>query len=376
MDDVSQLPDETINWLIQNRFLVVKGINETVQLFDEMLKSCINQKKSFFRILTTTGCNADCTYCFEREFPRKIMDEETANSVADFITDKSKQYKTIGLGWFGGEPLLNKEVISLIIYKLKNQNSDKNIYSTITTNGSLFDSTIIEAAKEWNVTNIQITLDGTEKRHDMIKRYKSKKYGFKQTIDNIKILVKSGFKITIRINYSEQDIIDTLKLIDYVYCELKNTVKVYCSPLFIMGSVEELEISSAIESIILKKMIDYSYINPEIILKRRKITCGLASYSDYMVIDPNGIIYKCCEAMVRPDLSKIGDIRGGELDESIIERWKQPTVDSNCLKCECLPLCLGGCKCTRLGISSMKCFRYKTQIKNIIQYISEQTGVR
>ena len=82
-----------------------------------------------------------------------------------------------------------------------------------------------------------------------------------------------------------------------------------------------------------------------------------------MVIDPNGIIYKCCEAMVRPDLSKIGDIRGGELDGNIIERWKQPTADSNCLKCECLPLCLGGCKCTRLGISSMKCFRYKTQIK-------------
>ncbi len=127
--------------------------------------------------------------------------------------------------------------------------------------------TIIEAAKEWNVTNIQITLDGTEKRHDMIKRYKSKKYGFKQTIDNIKMLVESGFIITIRINYSEKDIIDTLKLIDNVYCELKNTVKVYCSPLFIMGSVEELEISSAIESIILKKMIDYNYINSTLILK-------------------------------------------------------------------------------------------------------------
>ena len=88
-------------------------------------------------IVTTTGCNAKCFYCYEKGVAQNRMSESTANDVADFITKRYSETKRIqSIQWFGGEPLYNKKVIDIICGKLKENKVE--FKSTIITNGYLF----------------------------------------------------------------------------------------------------------------------------------------------------------------------------------------------------------------------------------------------
>ena len=89
-----------------------------------------------YTILTTTDCNARCFYCYEMGRPRVPMCKETAEKTADFII-KHCHGEKVKLSWFGGEPLFNKPVISLICKRLKE--AEVNYHSTMVTNGFLYD---------------------------------------------------------------------------------------------------------------------------------------------------------------------------------------------------------------------------------------------
>ena len=122
-----------------------------------------------FTILPTTDCNARCFYCFELGCKRENMDLQTASKTIEYIKKASKG-KNVYLQWFGGEPLYNIEIIDYICSELKRLNIS--FKSKMVTNGYLFDENVFSKAKElWNLTAIQITLDGTEKIYNKTKAY-------------------------------------------------------------------------------------------------------------------------------------------------------------------------------------------------------------
>jgi len=65
-----------------------------------------------FWILTTTDCNARCFYCHENGIPKMHMNIETANQIVEYI--KKQGLSKINIMWYGGEPLLNFDVINYI----------------------------------------------------------------------------------------------------------------------------------------------------------------------------------------------------------------------------------------------------------------------
>ena len=84
-----------------------------------------------YTIMTTTDCNARCFYCYELGRPRVPMSKETAVQTADYIINHCKGEK-VSLHWFGGEPLYNKPVISIICRRLKEAGVD--YHSTMISN--------------------------------------------------------------------------------------------------------------------------------------------------------------------------------------------------------------------------------------------------
>ena len=77
----------------------------------------------------------------------------------------------INITWFGGEPLLNVEIINYICEKLVENNIK--FISSIITNGYLFnDKLVTMAGHKWNLSHAQISLDGTEPEYNRIKNYK------------------------------------------------------------------------------------------------------------------------------------------------------------------------------------------------------------
>ena len=103
--------------LIEQWFLVPQSFDD--RLLSRQIRDVgrMLEKKSDaitgYTIMTTTDCNARCFYCFELGRPRMPMSEETAHRTADYIINHCKGEK-VTLRWFGGEPLYNLPVISLI----------------------------------------------------------------------------------------------------------------------------------------------------------------------------------------------------------------------------------------------------------------------
>ncbi len=168
-----------------------------------------------FTILTTTTCNARCFYCYERGGKQEDMSRETALKVVDFIK-RSCGGEKVHLSWFGGEPLFHLEPIELITEGL--QKEGIRYHSFLISNGYLFDEALISKAREkWHLSNVQITLDGTEETYNKRKAYIYKGVNaFQRVTDNIELLLKADIHVNIRLNLDEKNYDDLLALADYL----------------------------------------------------------------------------------------------------------------------------------------------------------------
>ena len=98
--------------------LVPNGMDEIGDIVN-MLLDARESSPLYFRILSTTDCNASCAYCYEKGIAASAMDADRAQRTADFIIRRYRERESYAaLEWFGGEPLMNIPAISLICDKL------------------------------------------------------------------------------------------------------------------------------------------------------------------------------------------------------------------------------------------------------------------
>lgn len=207
-------------YLIKHWFFVRVGIDEKafVSQIRKLMRCLKNNQKPGYKkieIITTTSCNANCYYCYERHFKTMSMTIETAQKVIDFILNHRYNNK-IHIKWYGGEPLMNIPIIDTISMGLVNTGID--LRSSMISNGYLFNKDIANKAKNiWNLFNVRITLDGTESVYNAIKRYNEKSINsFQKVIANIDALINNNISVTIRFNIEEYNIDDITLLIDYL----------------------------------------------------------------------------------------------------------------------------------------------------------------
>ena len=117
------------------------------------VKESRSVKTMNFVIAPTLLCNARCSYCFEKNTNKKRMDTNTENAMVKFITSIMEEFNVqrIAIAWFGGEPLLEKELIRRVSHKLIAKVGENNYNASITTNGSLIDENTIELFNECKI---------------------------------------------------------------------------------------------------------------------------------------------------------------------------------------------------------------------------------
>lgn len=227
-------------YLIKEWFLIPNDMDERsmvhiyrnktrpVNLFDEY----INQ----FVILTTTGCNARCSYCYEKGSKPVFMTEQTAIDVADYIIKKSDPNIKTHIRWFGGEPIYNAKAIDTISRRLEEKG--RTFWSSIITNAYEFDDDMAERAKSlWNLKRAQVTLDGTHNVHNKVKNFKAAKDDpFYRTLDNIDRLCQKDIEVSVRLNVERENVEDMRDLITYLGERYKgkydNKLSIYTTPIF------------------------------------------------------------------------------------------------------------------------------------------------
>lgn len=172
-----------------------------------------------YTIFTTTRCNAHCYYCFEKKWEQKDMPKIIEDAVIKYIVGNyHSNVQTTGnkpalqIDWFGGEPLLNDAIIDNLSRTLTKEGIP--FKAQITTNGLLFDSAKVEKAVAiWKVTDVQITLDGTENVYNRIRRYEDTDgSAYRRVLENISLLINNGIKVAVRVHISENNYDDMVCL--------------------------------------------------------------------------------------------------------------------------------------------------------------------
>lgn len=204
--------------LIVHRFLV--PVDHDDKRFCKVLKigAKLMQKRPKgirkYTIVTTTGCNARCAYCFEQGIKPVHMTMETAEKVAQYIIAHRGEHEEVQIDWFGGEPLYNFKVMDRISTRLNEHNIE--FYSRLTTNGYLFSDRLVEKACHlWNTKTVQITLDGTEENYNRIKAYvhTNGDNPYQRVMENIRRLLEAKIdRIRVRINLSYNNLTDIWNL--------------------------------------------------------------------------------------------------------------------------------------------------------------------
>lgn len=323
-------------------------------------------------IAPTMECNAHCFYCFENGHRKGTMTRKTADALIEHLTAEWN-HRQLGITWFGGEPLLAKDIISYICDGLKKNHVS--FSSKIVTNGVLLDDEVIQNVRKWNIEKIQVSVDGIEEDYNKIKNYGAAfPDAFTTVKTNIHNALNSGLKIKIRINFDPEKKERALQTLSYFSKEYagEEGLKIYFAPIDeedcvvrnIGNAFEEYDEHPYIS------LIKYGRQNglyrgfPDMedeegsehdehgLLKKLKIYPGVtncyATCPSVYSVDAEGSIYKCHRLLGRKEYSS-GDIFNGMIKNQAYKFFcnTDPTYEE-CDHCALLPICQGGCKVNAL----------------------------
>lgn len=140
-------------------------------------------------------CNLKCKYCFagEGEYHghRSLMSIEVGKKAIDFIIENSKHRKNIEIDFFGGEPLMNWEMVKETVdyARQREKETGKNFRFTMTTNGVLLNDEIIDYLNE-NMHNVVLSLDGRKEVNDNMRPTANGKGSYDIILPKFKKLVE------------------------------------------------------------------------------------------------------------------------------------------------------------------------------------------
>ncbi|NLD91928.1 MAG: radical SAM protein [Fibrobacter sp.] len=341
--------------LIKSGIIVSNTINELkvyLKIADLFVKH--PKRPLSITITTTLKCNARCPYCYEHGVKQQDMLPENTTKIIDFIKANQPQNGLL-ITWFGGEPLLNISLIDDISSRLKNEGISFSSY--IISNGSLFTVEIISTKiEQWNLRDVQITLDGPQEYYESIKNYSPENnIGFYHILNVIRLLSNHNINVHIRLNISRNNlslIEQLVKELDYAFSAKDNIL--FC-PAFLTGTSDKLSEAEKLECI--RRLF-------KIVTNPRKLTAGSRFYSmprtepcnnsnpRSFTIDVSGDIFSC-EHFVGVSSKAIGTLNS--FDASSDPRHKRSYIRKKCKECVFFPKCFGGCK-ANLNTRDEPCF--------------------
>ena len=319
-------------------------------------------------------CNLSCKYCFAGKGKYKgkseYMSFETASLAVDFLIKNSGNRKILEMDFFGGEPLMNLEVVKKTVEYAKEQGkkAGKIFLFTLTTNGVLLD----EKTCEWlnnEMENVVLSIDGRKNVHDGVRKTVNGKGSYEVIIENIKRFVKlRGDKhYYVRGTFTNKNLDfgnDVLELADMGLTEislepvvLDETDELYISKESLPAIREEYRRLSKVYLERKKnglQLFNFFHFNIDIeggvCLKKRISACGAGN--EYFSVTPCGDIYPCHQFASNPNY-KMGNVAQGEIDENIRAIFKNSNLftKEKCKDCFAKYHCSGGCAANNVNFN-------------------------
>lgn len=369
--------EDFVTKLFSTGFLVDDEIDELTLLRYNMLKARFDTHHIGLTIAPTMNCNFRCPYCYEKSsLQNKRMSEEVQEKIVSLVDGWSNSIHNLSIDWYGGEPLLEMELIRKLSKQFmticKEEGIDYN--SSMVTNGYNLTPEIAKELNELKVTNVQVTIDGPEDIHNTRRILANGQGSFKRIINNICESISYLQNLTIRVNtdFENQDRIDEVFTI-LKENNLSDKVRVYLG--FVQSTDDYAAEKCMSTELFSKRNFNFIKDNEINIINTypRLITCfcGADAINNY-VIDPDGNMYKCWEDIGKQekillnllDMSDLSGIKGicGSFEYTMYD----PTSNQECRDCKCLPICMGGCPNKRMS-NRDSCTEKKYSLEKYLQ---------
>ena len=176
-------------------YLQAYRIKEIEHPLTKQVGNLLARKMDKITLQITQNCNLRCTYCIysenlnlgQRSHSQNVMSFETAQKSLDFYRNHSIDSEQISIGFYGGEPLMEFELIKKIVRYSESIFEGRKIIYSVTTNATLLTDTIIEYLVE-NRFNVLVSLDGPKEIQNRNRKFPNGQGSFDIAISNIRKL--------------------------------------------------------------------------------------------------------------------------------------------------------------------------------------------
>ncbi len=349
-------------------------------------------------------CNLRCKYCFADEGAyhnvREMMSWETAKAAIDFLLKNSGSRKVLEVDFFGGEPLMNLNVVKKTVYYAKEEAAKlgKRFLFTTTTNGLLLDDDSINFFNE-EMENVVLSLDGRREIHDEVRKTVNGKGSFDAVIDKIKKFVRSrgdkhyyvrGTFTAKNLDFSK----DVLFLADEGFDSLSVEPVVTDIPDLQIKEehlpVIEKEYEALCEAYLERERrgegFNFFHFNVDLeggpCLQKRVSACGAGN--EYFSVVPNGDIYPCHQ-FAGDNKWKMGSVYEGIVNTEIREQFASSCLFTRkkCGDCFAKFICSGGCNANNYHYNGdinepyeMTCAMMKKRIECAMHILAERKAAK
>ena len=311
-------------------------------------------------------CNLNCAYCFASQGnyhgERAVMSYEVGKQALDFLMDHSGTRHNLEVDFFGGEPLMNWQVVKDLVAYARSVEKErgKNFRFTLTTNGMLIDDDVIDFANK-EMHNVVLSLDGRKEVHDRYRVDYAGKGSWETIVPKFQKLVASRpadktYYMRGTFTHENPDFLEDIKtMLDLGFDEL-SMEPVVCAP----------DDPAALTEEDLNIVFDQYEKLAQLMLERRKAgkpftfyhymldlaggpcvykrISGCGSGTEYMAVTPTGELYPCHQFVGEEDF-KLGDIWKGVTNPAVQEQFAACNVYTRpqCADCWAKLYCSGGC---------------------------------
>ncbi len=310
-------------------------------------------------------CNLNCSYCFASQGKyhgeRALMSYEVGKRALDFLIENSGSRRNLEVDFFGGEPLMNFDVVKRLVEYARSieKEKGKNFRFTLTTNGVLVDDDVIDFADR-EMSNVVLSLDGRKEVHDRYRVDYAGNGSWDKIVPKFQRFVEArggkNYYMRGTFTHANPDFLEDIKtMLDLGFSELS------MEP--VVAAADDLAaLTEADKPIVMKQyeqlaelMLErdkegkpFTFYHYMIDLKGGpciyKRISGCGSGTEYMAVTPWGDLYPCHQ-FVGDEKFKLGDIWHGVDNTAVQDEFASCNVYAReeCRDCWAKLYCSGGC---------------------------------
>ena len=368
----AELKDKYPEELISECYQEVKELAEDGQLFtkDEYEDYIMDFKKrqtvvKALCLHIAHDCNLACRYCFAEEGEyhgrRELMSYEVGKAALDFLIANSGNRRNLEVDFFGGEPLMNFQVVKDLVAYGREQEKihNKNFRFTLTTNGVLLNDEVMEFANK-EMANVVLSIDGRKEVNDHMRPFRNGKGSYDLIVPKFQKFAESRHqdKYYVRGTFTHfnQDFSqDVLHLADLGFKQI--SVEPVVAPPEEEYAIREEDLPKlfaeydalAAEMVERKKSgRDFNFFHFMIDLEGgpcvAKRLSGCGSGTEYLAVTPWGDLYPCHQFVGNEEF-KMGTVFEGVKNTELRDEFKCCNVyaKKKCRECFARFYCSGGC---------------------------------